>query len=145
MTAVSTSAQKDLRNALVDMAKNGREGYANFFKDAGLGKPEPNDQQFLMWWQLHTDPHSPNYDPDWVRCLQYVQGGKQLLAKYERLTTPQPAPPSTNVFLPQTLPPAATGALTPPAGPMKPLAQGDAFYQPDHETAAIAGQMGAGS
>lgn len=90
--AIDTNDQKAFEASLLDYAKAGKAGLLGWIKDANLGQGEPNDQQFMVWFQTMAAS-----DPDWVRMLQCrkladptkpaVDGADEVLARYQRLTT----------------------------------------------------------
>ena len=97
--SIDTASQEELKATLIEMAKAGREGYRNAYKQARLGAKEPNDQQFMAWWMLRNSPvnqvgqPNPMYDPDFARALEFVDGGKELLRRAARIVAKQQAGP----------------------------------------------------
>ena len=95
---INTEGQKALQKRLQEMAKAGKEGFEEAFKDAKLGQGEPNDEQFMMWFGFKAFPLTPTgqvnpgYNPNFIRALPYVDGGKQILRRYERITNPSQPP-----------------------------------------------------
>lgn len=99
MTNINTYSQKMLQDRLKAQAKAGKAGFEQAFADATLGKGKPSDEQFKLWFDMHSQPITPAgevnpyFNPNWAPALQYVEGGKEMLRRYARIVMPpEPKP-----------------------------------------------------
>lgn len=105
MSRIDTDLQKQYVKKFIDKAEAGRKAFADAYAEAKLGQSTPSDTAFMIWFAMHSSPvvpfgpaqgqPNPYYDPNWIIALPYIEGGKEMLNRFQKLSNPpqQPQPP----------------------------------------------------